>query len=337
KYDGYRLLLAIPDREQQAISVIFILVEPAGAGRRLIDQRGELRLCERRRRLRCLALRPSALLPAAIGFPDVLARGDLGHRPAGGHAGHAIVYQRIAIVRVGKVVCDLLQHPRLRLLAGLRLQAEHHPLALHAVAFEGEVEVPLFDGLAGVLARIRDPAPLVPQHHRAAAIFALGDRAFESAVVQGMVLGAHRQPVLARVQARAFRNRPALQDAVELQPEIPVQSRGVMLLDDEAVAFALERAPPRLLRPREVAFLVVGLDVERDLGRHNYALLRAGAFSGSFLAEAFLAADFLDLASALPFFSSPRLFFSAAIRSMTFEPLGGGASASGSSMIFSPF
>src|SRR4051794_1620262 len=109
-----------------------------------------------------------------------------------------------------------------------------------------------------------------------------------------------------------------------------------MLLDDKAVALPHKLAPARLLRFGEVTFLIVGLDVERDLGRHGYALLRVAAFSGSFLADVFLAAVFLDLIS-LPRFSSPRLFFSAAMRSITFEPLGGLASASGSSMIFSPF
>ena len=154
--------------------------------------------------LLALLLRAAALLPAAVGAPDVLARRDLGHGPAGGDAGHAIVDQRVAVVRLGKIVGDLLQHPRLGLLAGLGLQAEHHPFALHPLAFEGEVEMPFLDRLARVLARVGDPAALVPQHHRAAAIFALGDGAFEIAVVERMVLGAHRQAVLAGIEARAL-------------------------------------------------------------------------------------------------------------------------------------
>src|SRR6185436_14408302 len=44
-----------------------------------------------------------------------------------------------------------------------------------------------------------------------------------------------------------------------------------MLLDDEAVAFAFQLAALRLLRLREVAFLVVGLDVERNLADHGLA------------------------------------------------------------------
>src|SRR5690348_17234931 len=68
----------------------------------------------------------------------------------------------------------------------------------------------------------------------------------------------------------------------------------------------------------------------------HYARLRAGALAGSFFfAEDFFAVVFLALPPSA--FWSPRLFLSAAIRSMTFEPLGGGALASGSSMTFSPF
>src|SRR5690349_7145447 len=111
-----------------------------------------------------------------------------------------------------------------------------------------------------------------------------------------------------------------------------------MFLDDEAVALALELAALGLPGFRKVALAIVSVDVQRRARRHDYALLRSRAFSGSFLAVAFLAVAFFGFAAAaLPFFSSPRLFFSAAIRSMTFEPLGGAASASGSSMIFSPF
>src|SRR5206468_6850761 len=180
----------------------------------------------------------------------------------------------------------------------------------------------------------------VPQHDRAAAIFALRDRPLEGAIVERMVLGTHGKAVFARIEARALGHRPALEHAVELQPKVPVKPGGVVLLDDKAVAaFSLghlKLAPARLLRLREVALAVVGLNVERHAPGHSYALLRAGAFAGSFLLELFLADAFLGFSS-LPRFSSPRLFLSAAMRSMAFEPLGGPASASGSSMIFSPF
>ena len=244
-------------------------MDPAVAGRHFVDQGRKLRLDERRRRLARGLLRAPALLAAAVGAPDVLPDRNFGHRPPGRHAGHAIVDERIAVVGLSIAVGDLLEHPRLGLLAGLRLQAEHHPFALHPLTLEREVEMAFLDRLARVLARVGDPPALVPQHHRPAAIFALGNGALKRAIVERMVLGPHRQPVLAGVQARPLGNRPALEHAVELQPEVPMEPRGVVLLDDEAVAFALEPAALGLLRLREIALPVVGLDVERNALGHG--------------------------------------------------------------------
>jgi len=67
-----------------------------------------------------------------------------------------------------------------------------------------------------------------------------------------------------------------------------------------------------------------------------YARLRWAVFFAG--AAAFLAGDFLTAGffAAPRLLSSPRLFFNAAIRSMTLEPLLG-LPSSGSWMIFSPF
>src|SRR5262245_54605592 len=121
----------------------------------------------------------------------------------------------------------------------------------------------LLDGLTGVLAGIGDPASLVPQHHRATTIFALGDGALELTIVDRMVLDVHRKPVLVWIAARALGHRPALRHPIEFEPEVPVEPRRCMLLHDKAVARALELASLGLLRFSEVALAVVGLDVER--------------------------------------------------------------------------
>src|SRR5690348_9944995 len=94
-----------------------------------------------------------------------------------------------------------------------------------------------------------------------------------------MVLRAHRKPVLARIEARAFWNRPALEHSVELQPKIPVQARRLVLLDDEAVALALELAALGLLRLGEVALAIIGRDVELA-DSHRSALPRHPRESG---------------------------------------------------------
>jgi hypothetical protein len=48
-----------------------------------------------------------------------------------------------------------------------------------------------------------------------------------------MVLHHQRQPFLARVERRAFGDRPTLQDAIEFQPEIVMEAGSLVPLHDE--------------------------------------------------------------------------------------------------------
>src|SRR5690606_33383481 len=104
----------------------------------------------------------------------------------------------------------------------------------------------------------RFPAALIPQHDGTAAIFAFRNDAFETAIFQRMVLGADGEPLVGGVGGGAPGDRPALEDAVELEAEIIVQPRGVVLLDDEAQRLRRPAAGPLagpggLPRAREVA------------------------------------------------------------------------------------
>ena len=56
----------------------------------------------------------------------------------------------------------------------------------------------------------RLPGALVPQHHRAAAVLALGDRALELAVVERMVLDVHGEALVGRIGRGPLGDRPAL-------------------------------------------------------------------------------------------------------------------------------
>ncbi len=51
-----------------------------------------------------------------------------------------------------------------------------------------------------------------------------------------MVLRADRQALVGRVEAGPLGDRPALEHAVDLQSQIPVQPGGVVLLNHEHVA-----------------------------------------------------------------------------------------------------
>ena len=111
-------------------------------------------------------------------------------------------------------------------------QAHEHPAALQLLARQREFELALAQGLGGIA--IGSPEAAVPQHHRAAAIFALGDGAFEVAVVERVVLHLDREALVLRVERDALGHRPGLEDAVELKAQVIVQARRGMLLDDEA-------------------------------------------------------------------------------------------------------
>src|SRR5215813_14229799 len=76
-----------------------------------------------------------------------------------------------------------------------------------------------------------------------------------------MVLGLHREALVRRVEARALRHGPALQHALELEPEVVVQPRGGVALDVVAQPFPRPgpRLAARLRRDREVAHLAIPL------------------------------------------------------------------------------
>ena len=73
--------------------------------------------------------------------------------------------------------------------------------------------VAMIDGyfcLKDALVRIAlgDPAPSVPDHHGTAAIFALGNRPFKSAVGKRMILSAHGKPLVGGIHAGSFGDSP---------------------------------------------------------------------------------------------------------------------------------
>src|SRR5262249_32931701 len=107
---------------------------------------------------------------------------------------------------------------------------------------------------------LRPPGAPIPDQDRAAAILALGDGAFEAVVFDRVILDLHRQPFFAWNEAGPARHRPALHDAVELEPQVVMQPRRRVLLDNEMATLDARLAPARLGRHAELPFLTV--DVE---------------------------------------------------------------------------
>jgi hypothetical protein len=113
--------------------------------------------------------------------------------------------------------------------------AEEDVAALQALAVEGDHHLVLAELVLLVRAAVPDP-------HRPRAVLAGRDLAVEVEVLERMVLGADREVVAAGVGRDALRHRPRGEHAVVLQPQVPVQRAGVVLLHDEP-----RGAPVRLL------------------------------------------------------------------------------------------
>ncbi len=68
------------------------------------------------------------------------------------------------------------------------MHADERPLSFELGAVQDELQRALAQALVDVGERgLRLPCALVPEHHRAAAVLALGDDALEPAVLDGMV------------------------------------------------------------------------------------------------------------------------------------------------------
>jgi hypothetical protein len=142
-----------------------------------------------------------------------------------------------------------------------RVHAVDHPVV--AVGLEqrvpapGPIAVERDDHLV-VVHLVRLVAPAIPDAHAPAAVLATGDVAFELEVLEGVVLGVHRQVVALRVDWDATRDCPREQHPVVLQAKVPVHAPGVVLLDHEPPArLTVVGAAGGLRRLFEVALLPI--------------------------------------------------------------------------------
>ena len=150
------------------------------------------------------------------------------------------------------LVLVLDEEPRLGVVP---LDLDERPLAGELLALELELQLPLLQREG----RLDDgsPPPAVPEHDGTRPVLALRDHTLEGPVFDRVVLDAHREPLVARVEGRALRHGPAQQDPVQLQAEVVVEPRRRVLLDAvrrPAGGAGLTRG---LGRPGEVALLLV--------------------------------------------------------------------------------
>ena len=98
----------------------------------------------------------------------------------------------------------------------------------------------------------------VPDDDGPGAVIAFGDNPFKILIVEGVIFHLYGQPFLGRVQGRPFGHRPALQHALQFQPEIVVQGPGrVFMHHKNQVVFMGAQNRRRLGSFLELAFFSV--------------------------------------------------------------------------------
>jgi hypothetical protein len=134
-----------------------------------------------------------------------------------------------ATARVAVPLLD--QQPLLARRPALRLHPDERPAAAQLVAEQVEEDLALPQRLLWI-ADDRPPAP-VPDDRLARPVVAVRDHALEVGVLDRVVLGLDRQALVGRVGGGALRDRPRLEDASPLQPEVVVEPSRRMFLNHE--------------------------------------------------------------------------------------------------------
>ena len=104
-----------------------------------------------------------------------------------------------------------------------------HPLQLEALQLEEQLAGP--DSLARV--SDRTPQPAVPDDHGTSAVFPVRNDPLEVGVLDRVILGLHRQPLLGRIGMRTARHRPGLEHAVPLESQVVMHARSAVFLHDK--------------------------------------------------------------------------------------------------------
>ena len=196
------------------------------------------------------------LLPGSMILADLTGGGELVVGAAGQDRGGFFVGDLGLGRRAGELVVTLDEQPLLLLLVRARAHAHEVPAPFQPLPIEREIKVALGVSLSWIA--LRPPASLVPDDHGAAAVLALRDHALEGEVFHRVVFGVDGKPLLAGHEAWAAGDRPALQHAVELKPQVVMEPRRVMLLHAEAVASRILDLALGFCRLREIALLAVG-------------------------------------------------------------------------------
>src|SRR5581483_11286485 len=147
-----------------------------------------------------------------------LARSDLVDRAPGRDRARFFFEDILIAGAACFLVLTLDEEPIVVAVVAAGAHAHQMPAAVKLLAVEIENEVTF--GVALVRIAFGKPAALIPDHDRAAAVFALGDRALEAVVFDRVVLDVDGEALFVGFEARAAGHGPALHHAIELEPQI---------------------------------------------------------------------------------------------------------------------
>src|SRR5262245_43004806 len=185
----------------------------------------------------------SLVVAGSVGMPHAIFRGgDLVEGAPRGHAlGLGLDHARGASgARRAIPLLDQEPAPPIGITPLASPDPHERPPAVELPAREDELEIAVAVALVRVAVGL--PGAAVPDHHRAAAVFALRDGSLEVAVLERMILHLHGEALVGGVEAGPLGHRPALEGALELEPEVVVEPAGHVLLDHEG---SRARAAPR--------------------------------------------------------------------------------------------
>ena len=157
---------------------------------------------------------------------------DLIHRAVCRHQIWSRLQDVFLRFRVRELVIRFEEEPLLLLLTRPRLRANQMPTAVKLFAVELESKVTL--GVALCRIALRSPETAIPDHDGSPAIFPFRDDPFEIAIVDGVIFDVDGKALDLRIEARPFRDSPALVNAVEFETEVVMKAARSVFLNDEA-------------------------------------------------------------------------------------------------------
>src|SRR5579871_3928200 len=287
RFAGEKPRLAAVEARLNPIAIVLDLVNPFRTARRLVAGRGKARLQKRRQQAFAGAgnlsdVRQEKLSAACCRRPPRMVDAQLSRcrkflvgAPADARSDFLVGDLWIA-KSAGERVVGLDEEPWLGLLPAPRPHADQMPFAFEARTFELKREMPFGEPLVGIA--FRNPTAVIPHNHRAAAVLAFGDVALEVEVLDRVVLGAHREPLLAEREAWAARDCPALEDAVKLEPQVVVEPARGVFLNHEGAGCPLPTLPRKrgrvfrfaLHRTRETGFRFTLARLPGRVGRRGW-------------------------------------------------------------------